>query len=63
VPQDLRSDILAFYQDLSLPIATKADASDWAKLQQELSHLEAVNRDFSGASSKVSAALGAPVPK
>ena len=24
MPQDLRSDILAFYQDLSLPIATKA---------------------------------------
>jgi hypothetical protein len=33
ISQDLRSDILNFYQDLSLPIATKAHESDWAKLQ------------------------------
>jgi hypothetical protein len=49
MPQDLRSDILAFYQDLSLPIATKANESDWARLQEELNHLEAVDRDLSAA--------------
>jgi hypothetical protein len=61
MPQDLRSDILAFYWDLSLPIATKADESDWARLQEELNHLEAIDRDLPAAGSKVSAALGAPV--
>lgn len=54
LPQDLRSDILAFYQDLSLPIATKAHESDWARLQEELSHLEAINRDLSAGRSEVS---------
>jgi hypothetical protein len=58
MPQDLRSDILAFYQDLSLPIATKASQGDWARLQEELSHLEAIDRDLPAASSKVSAAVG-----
>jgi hypothetical protein len=62
LPQDLRSDIPAFYQDLSLPIATKASESDWARLQEELNHLEVVNRDLSVASSKVSAPFTAPVP-
>jgi hypothetical protein len=46
VPQDLRSDILAFYHDLSLPIATKANSGDWARLQAELSHLQAINGDL-----------------
>lgn len=50
IPQDLRSDILDFYQDLSLPIETKARESDWAKLQDELAYLEAINRDVSAAS-------------
>jgi len=44
LPQDLRSDILAFYQDLSLPIATKAHEADWTRLQQELNQLEAVRK-------------------
>jgi hypothetical protein len=61
MPQDLRSDILAFYQDLSLPIATKASEGDWARLQAELNHLEAIDRDLPAASSKASAALGTPV--
>jgi len=60
MPQDLRSDILAFYQDLSLPIATKASESDWARLQEELNHLEAIDRDLPAKSSKVSAELSAP---
>jgi hypothetical protein len=63
MPQDLRTDILAFYQDLSLPIATKTDASDWARLQGELSHLEAINGDLSAANSAASTAAGAPVAK
>jgi hypothetical protein len=62
--QDLRSEILAFYQDLNLPIATKANEGDWARLQGELSHLEAINRDLTATtSSKVSDAPGVPVTK
>jgi Zinc dependent phospholipase C len=61
LPQDLRSNILGFYQDLSLPISTKTDASDWARLQEELNYLEAVDRDLSGAAPKVTGALIAPV--
>ena len=63
LPQDLRSDILAFYRDLSLPIATKTHAGDWARLQEELSHLEAINRDLAGAGSTASTAAGEPVAK
>ena len=61
--QDLRSDILAFYQDLGVPIATKTNASDWARLQDELTHLEAVNRDLGAGTSKVSTVVSAPVLK
>jgi hypothetical protein len=42
LPQDLRSEILTFYEDLSLPIATKANQSDWARLQEELNRLRAI---------------------
>jgi hypothetical protein len=63
LPQDLRSDILAFYQDLGVPIATKTNASDWARLQDELTHLEAVNRDLGAGTSKVSTVVSAPVLK
>jgi hypothetical protein len=63
LPQDLRSDILAFYQDLSLPIATKASEADWARLQAELDHLEIINRDLSPPSSHLSTAVRAPVAK
>ena len=55
MPQDLRSDILAFYQDLSLPIATKADLSGWTRLQGELNRLSAVDRDLSEGSKPVAA--------
>src|SRR5439155_63457 len=58
-----RSDILAFYQDLSLPIATKTNASDWARLQEELDYLQAVNRDLSPAGAKVSTAAREPAAK
>jgi hypothetical protein len=63
MPQDVRSDILAFYQDLSLPIATKANEGDWARLQTELTHLEGVNRDLTAAGTKAPAALRATVAK
>jgi hypothetical protein len=66
IPQDLRSDILAFYGDLSLPIATKTHESDWARLQNEINHLAGVNRDLSVAGSKaptVPAAVIAPGSK
>jgi hypothetical protein len=63
LPQDLRSDLLAFYQDLSLPIATKSDAGDWARLQDELTHLAAINGELSEGSSKPSIALSVPVAK
>jgi len=53
LPQDLRSNILAFYQDLSLPIATKANESEWARLREELHRLEAVDHDLAAANSKV----------
>jgi hypothetical protein len=61
--QVLRSDLLGFYQDLSLPIETKTHESEWARLQEELSHLKAINRDLAGPSSRASAAAGVPLAK
>ena len=63
MPQDLRNNILAFYKDLSLPIATKTNESEWARLQAELNHLEAINHDLTAASTKASTAPSAPVLK
>jgi hypothetical protein len=63
MPSDLRSDILGFYQDLSLPIETKANASDWARLQEELSRLAAIGRDLPAANAPAPVAIGAPVAK
>lgn len=40
---ELRADILAFYHDLNLPIATKANASDWARVLKELAELQAAS--------------------
>src|SRR5205823_9870479 len=45
--KDLRSNILAFYQDLSAPIATKANETEWAKLQEQLVLLDYANQDLS----------------
>jgi hypothetical protein len=59
MPQDLRRDILAFYQDLSLPIATKANVRDWTRLQAELDRLAAVDRDLAAAGTTAPTALGA----
>jgi hypothetical protein len=63
MPQDLRRDILAFYQDLSLPIATKANAGDWARLRDELNRLSAVDRDLAAAGTTVPTAPGATATK
>ena len=63
LPPDLRTNILTFYQDLSLPISTKANEGDWSRLQEELSYLEVVDRDLSGAAPKVAAAAMTPLSK
>ena len=55
MPPDLRNNILAFYQDLSLPIATKTNEIEWARLQEDLSYLTAVGRDLAAATPKVPA--------
>jgi hypothetical protein len=39
--KDLRKDILAFYRDLSLPIATKKDPEEWYRVMDELNRLKA----------------------
>jgi hypothetical protein len=46
MPAELRSDILAFYGDLSAPSATKASAGDWADVLKELDQLHAVDADL-----------------
>src|SRR5579871_873007 len=58
--QDLRNDLLNFYHDLSLPIETKTHESEWLKLQEELTHLAAVDRDLATSGTKTSTL--APVP-
>lgn len=55
LPKELRANILVFYQDLSLPISTKKDGSDWLRLQDELKSLGATER-ISAAQSPRSAA-------
>jgi hypothetical protein len=46
MPPELRSDVLAFYRDLDVPNATKANAGDWARVLKELGHLQAVDTDL-----------------
>jgi hypothetical protein len=60
IPQDLRSDILAFYADLSLPIETKSHASEWARLQLELDRLGAVDRELAVHGPKAAVAASEP---
>jgi hypothetical protein len=57
--RELRSDILTFYRDLSVPIATKANPADWARVQEELEHLEVVDRDLAPAKPNVATNVGA----
>ena len=46
MPQELRSDILAFYRDLGLANSTKTNADDSARVVKELDQLRAVNLDL-----------------
>ena len=46
MPPELRSDILAFYNDLNLPISTKANGGDWARVLKELGQLQSVDTDL-----------------
>jgi hypothetical protein len=62
LPQDLRSNIIAFYRGLILPAATKANEGDWTKLQAELSHLETIDRDLSVTESKPSPSTAGLIP-
>ena len=57
MPQDLRSDILAFYRDLGVPISTKANDDDWARVLKELDRLRSVDVDLRP---PAVAALGVP---
>ena len=63
LPAELRADLLAFYQDLELPIATKARPDDWVKLQEELTRLAAIHRDLAAGAAKVSTASSAAAPQ
>jgi hypothetical protein len=63
IPQELRSDILVFYQDLSLPIATKVHESEWARLQVELDRLGAIDRDLAASTTALTPVSAAPVSK
>jgi hypothetical protein len=46
MPQELRSDILAFYHDLEVPISTKTNGEEWARVLGELDRLQAVDTDL-----------------
>jgi hypothetical protein len=57
MPQELRSDVLAFYHNLGVPISTKTNDDDWARVLKELDQLQAVDADLRAA------AVGAPVSR
>jgi hypothetical protein len=46
MPQELRSDILAFYHDPGLPNSTRTNDNDWARVLKELDQLRAVDLDL-----------------
>ncbi len=46
IPQELRSDILAFYRAPVAPNSTKANDDDWARVLKELDQLQAVDADL-----------------
>ena len=58
MPQELRSDILAFYRDPVAPNSTKANDKDWARVLKELDRLQAVDVDLRY---PAAAAVGAPL--
>jgi hypothetical protein len=55
VSRGLRSDILAFYHDLEVPISTKANHDDWAKVLQELDRLRAVDANLQAPAARTAA--------
>ena len=59
MPQELRSDILAFYQNLNLPISTKTNDNDWARVLKELGQLQSVDADLRHPTALT--AVGAPL--
>jgi hypothetical protein len=59
-PQELRSDILAFYRDLGVPNSTKTKDDDWARVLKELDELKAVDLDLPR---PAVAASGAPLSR
>jgi hypothetical protein len=61
MPQELRSDILAFYRDLSVPISTKTKAGEWARVLEELGQLQSVDADLQRPTKL--AAAGVVVPR
>jgi hypothetical protein len=61
MPQELRTAILAFYRDLDVPISTKTNADDWARVLKELGQLQAVDVDLRHPPAL--AAAGNPVPR
>jgi hypothetical protein len=63
MPQDLRSNILAFYQNLDVPIETKTNEGDWVRLQKELGWIQAVDQDLNAGRPKVSAIVSPSVAK
>ena len=52
MPQELRSNILAFYRNLDAPIATKRDHADWTRVLNDLDLMQAVNQDLAGNGSR-----------
>ncbi len=46
IPQELRSDIIAFYHNPGVPVSTGTDASDWARVHRELDQLQSVDVDL-----------------
>jgi hypothetical protein len=59
-PQELRTDILAFYRDLGVPNSTKTKDDDWARVLKELDELKAVDLDLPR---PAVAASGAPLSR
>jgi hypothetical protein len=46
IPQDLRTDILAFFHDFAAESSAKADDPDWDRMLQEVDELRAVDADL-----------------
>jgi hypothetical protein len=59
IPQQLRTDILAFYSGPGLANSTKTDAGDSARVVKELDQLRAVDLDLARTGTDVSVEAGA----